>query len=224
MQVDSLWDRYLLNPAVWGSVSLAIGGAWYVSQMMRGITRPNQATWIIWAAMALVVGFSFGFTKPDDIKLLVYVTLGETLLVALLSFKYGERKPADGTERICIGVTAAALVIWAIMYFTLGATKSARTLLGIELLVLCYAALPTLIKAWHEPEYEGRGPWTFTLIGLVLGLVDVIGSKDPNISFAEDMFSARFEVWAYALVMLCVVDGPIALVLMFRGDSKRGAA
>ncbi len=203
-----------MRPGPLGGISILIGGAWYIHRIVSknpNVKRvvPNRTSWTIWAVIDGIIALCFGLTEPGEIEWIAYAMFVEVTLVAVLSYWYGEGGPAEETDLICIKLTGLTLMAWFIAWLAGVGKDSITVVLAAELLICCYGAIPTLKKAWKEPEHEGRGPWFFTLIGYILGLVAVIVSDHQT-----------FDAWMYALVALFIIDGPIAVVLLLRPDQS----
>ena len=61
----------------------------YLISILRGKTKPNRATWWIWAFMGLVVGLSYHSSGAVNTIWVPYVEFLGPFSIAILSIKYG---------------------------------------------------------------------------------------------------------------------------------------
>ena len=137
----------------------------YILSILRKETKPNRASWIIWAIVSTIIalsyreaGASYAFLAP-----LGYV-VGSTI-VFILSIKYGVGgwTPFD---RKCLIGTAISLVVWQIF-------DSPMSALLINLFINLLGTLPTARKAWYQPETEDKVFWILVLLGTFVNLFAV---------------------------------------------------
>lgn len=167
----------------------------YLSSIFRGKTRPNRATWVIWAVLGVIICASywsvgarntFWFTLPAG-----------TVVIALLSIKYGVGgwTPFD---RLCLLGAASGLLLWWISGIPFTAL-----IIGILIDIIGY--LPTMRKIWHDPASEDKLTWMMFFMASVLNL------------FA-------LETWAFEIAILpiyvLVFNGAMLGLLVFPRQRK----
>ena len=137
----------------------------YILSILRKETKPNRASWIIWAIVSTIIalsyreaGASYAFLAP-----LGYV-VGSTI-VFILSIKYGVGgwTPFD---RKCLIGAAISLVVWRIF-------NSPMSALLINLFINLLGTLPTARKAWYQPETEDKVFWSLVFLGSIVNLFAV---------------------------------------------------
>lgn len=172
----------------------AVGAIPYVADTLRGRTRPNRATWTVYAVVgscAVVSSFAAGGTW----SLLVGVAyaLGP-MAILLASIRHGEGgwNPLD---RWCLLGAAAGLAAW---WFTGDPRVGVWLHTGVDAL----GTLPTWVKAWRDPAHENRRAWTIYAVGSTLNL------------FAIAQWTVGEAVYAVWLVVCCV---SVAGILWWRG-------
>jgi tetratricopeptide (TPR) repeat protein len=144
-----------------GIISLAAYGP-YILSILRKETKPNRASWIIWAVVSSIIalsyreaGASYAFLAP------VGYVIGSTI-VFILSIRHGVGgwTPFD---RKCLIGAAISLVLWKIF----GSPMSA---LLINLFINLLGTLPTARKAWYQPETESKVAWSLFSLGSIVNL------------------------------------------------------
>ncbi len=151
----------------------------YTISVLRGITRPNRATWLIWAVVGGLLAFSY--LAVGDVHA-AWVPLGYfvgPLFVCLLSIRYGY---AEWTrlDTICVMAAAFSIIPWLLSH-------NAMLTLIINLIIDATGAIPTLIKTRREPETEDFSAWLIFFIANTLGLF-AIGTWNLAASYSIYLF------------------------------------
>ncbi len=166
----------------------------YIISIFRGGSKPNRATWWIWAFMGLVVGLSYYFSGAVNTIWVPVVEFLGPFLIAILSLKYGEGGIDDKTDIICLIGAFISILLWIIF-------KNPVVALVTNLVVDSFALIPTIKKSYLRPEGEDFWAWFGT------------GVADSLNMFAVERFS--FAILLYPIYML-VSDLIIILILIFR--------
>jgi hypothetical protein len=172
-----------------GIISLA-AYAPYILSILRKETKPNRASWIIWAVVSTIIalsyreaGASYAFLAP------VGYVVGSTI-VFILSIKYGVGgwTPFD---RKCLIGAATSLVLWKIF-------DSPMSALLINLLINLLGTLPTARKAWYQPQTESKVAWSLFFLGSIVNL------------FAVENWTLSMAVYPVSMIFLIgIVTVPV---------------
>ncbi len=134
----------------------------YILSILQKETKPNRASWIIWAIVSTIIalsyreaGASYAFLAP------VGYVIGSTI-VFILSIRHGVGgwTPFD---RKCLIGAAISLVVWRIF-------NSPMSALLINLFINLLGTLPTARKAWYQPETESKVFWSLVSLGSIVNL------------------------------------------------------
>jgi len=166
----------------------------YVVSILRGESKPNRATWWIWAFMGLIVGLSYDAAGAQNTIWVPYVEFIGPLIIAILSIKYGEGSLNDKTDVISLVGALASIALWIIF-------KNPVVALVASLAVDSFAIIPTIKKSYLRPEGENFWAWFGT------------GIADSLNMFAVERFS--FAILLYPIYML-VSDLIIIVILLLR--------
>ena len=137
----------------------------YILSILRKETKPNRASWIIWAIVSAIIalsyreaGASYAFLAP------IGYVIGSTI-VFILSIRHGVGgwTPFD---RKCLIGAAISLVVWRIF-------NSPMSALLINLFINFLGTLPTLRKVWYQPETENKVAWSLYSLGSIVNLFAV---------------------------------------------------
>ena len=144
------------------------GGYAYIRATIKGRTKPNRVSWALWAAaplMSVVIIFYEG--GLSWVVLPVFMAGFVPVLVLLGSYfnkqAYWKLQKFD---YVCGLMGGISLVLWLV---------ADQPVIAVVMLVMtdCFAALPTIRKAWHNPETETAIVYLAAMIGGVAGLVNL---------------------------------------------------
>jgi len=163
--------------------AVQLGGiASYVSGTLRGTTRPNRVTWLMWSVAPLIATFA---AVSDGVRLSalpVFMSGFGPLLVFLASFANPRSFwKLERFDYLCGLFSLLALILWAV-------TREPDVAIVFSILSDFSAAVPTLRKAWRAPESEDSaaystglfnsltafpaiGTWAFTSVAFPVYLV-----------------------------------------------------
>lgn len=144
-----------------GLVSLA-GFVPYVRDVVARRTVPSRSTWAIWTLVGALLCASNWTTGATSTLGISASYVAGPLVVFALSLRFG-KGGLDRFERRCLAVSVASVILWSI-------TREARVALWLNVAVDAMGALPTIRKAYREPESESRVAWACFLVGATLNL------------------------------------------------------
>lgn len=170
----------------------------YLIAMLRGKTKPNRATWLIWTVVGFMLLVSYRFSGANDtIWVPISYVIGP-LVVFTLSIYYGK----GGWNRFdgcCLFGSGASLFFWWM-------SGSPMVALLINLFIDFLGAIPTVRKVYHQPETEDRFAWVLACMSSIINLFAI-----------EDW---TFAIWVYPVYM-CIGNGLITALIFIR--RKQGA-
>jgi hypothetical protein len=145
----------------------------YIASILRGTTRPNRTSWLIWTIVALVLFSSYrGSGASDTIWLAAaYVAIPATIL--FFSFKFEGARPSP-IEWACLTGALIGIAAWITL-------RSPPAALFICIAVDALGAIPTLRKAYREPRSENLAGWGIAFAAALLNLL-AIEDWSPQIS------------------------------------------
>ncbi len=142
------------------TIPLAIyGGGSYLRDTITGRVKPNKVSWLMWAVaplIAVVAEISKGVTWA---VLPVFMS-GFVPLCIFIASLFSKKSYWKLTvfDYLCGLFSALALILWLI-------TKEANVAIIFAILSDGFAAIPTLKKAWNNPETESWMPYFTGLLG-----------------------------------------------------------
>jgi len=141
------------------------GGFFYIRDTLRGVTRPNRVTWLLWAvipAIAVVIQIRSGV----GLSVIPVIMSGATpFLVFLASFanKNAFWKITQ-LDIVCGVLSVIAIILW------LGVRQPILALI-FAILADFLAGVPTVVKAWKFPETETGTVFVLSLFNAIIGFL-----------------------------------------------------
>lgn len=177
---------------IFGAVCSLAGAVAYIRSMFRGNTKPNRVTWFMWlvapfiaAAASLSQGFSWAVIP-------VLMSGLSPLMIFVASFftKKAYWKTVS-FDYICGAISALALILWYL-------TSNANIAIIFAIISDALAAVPTIVKAWKNPETESTWPYT---IGMLSPLTSFLVAS--SWSFSELAFPIYLIV-INLVIFICI--------------------
>lgn len=120
----------------------------YIKQTLKGETKPNRVTWLMWS-IAPLIGTAAGISDGVGLAILpVFMSGFAPLLVFIVSFKNKKAYwKLEKFDYVCGTLSALALILW-------GITKEPMIAIIFSISADLFAAFPTFKKSWKQPETE----------------------------------------------------------------------
>lgn len=164
----------------------------YILDILKGKTRPNKASWVIWSVTTTILFFSYFFVGARATIFLPAAYVLNCFIILFLSFKYGSSSPWSRLDIISISVAGFSLIIWFL-------TKNPLLALLMNLTMDAVAYLPTIKKSYTNPISENTLAWALFFLGACFNLL------------AINDFS--FQIVIHPLVMFLMNSAVLAVLL-----------
>ncbi|MEO5948893.1 MAG: hypothetical protein ABIP74_00635 [Candidatus Saccharimonas sp.] len=140
----------------------------YVIAVLKRKTSPHQFSWLIFVIMNGIVLFSQFFEGARESVLITLSFFVGSLIVFLLSLKYGTRATSKW-DRLLLGFALATIVIWIL-------TRSNTTAIWLTLIIDVIATTMTILKVRNVPDSESATPWIIGTIAYMFTCLSLIGT------------------------------------------------
>ena len=185
----------VLHRAGLASAVLSIYAFWpYISDILAGRTRPERASWLIWATLSAVSLLSQIYEGADgSLGFAVTQTLGTVVICGLTFWKTTQMRFKTEDSQV-LTATAVGVWLWAEM-------ESAVYSLFVTITMSMMGGLLTMKKAYLDPESETFSTWGAFFVSGALALV-AIGRLD--------WILMAYPLYVMVLsggIMLCMVVG-----------------
>lgn len=157
-----------------GAAVNLFGAFFYIKETIRGNTKPNRVTWLLWSIAPLIATIA---ALADGVRLSVLpVFMSGFVPLLIFIFSFVNRNSYWQLEKfdyLCGLFSVLALIFW-------GITKNPAIAIIFAIASDGSAALPTLVKAWKYPETETGTPY---MTGLFSALTSFTAIKVWNFSY-----------------------------------------
>jgi hypothetical protein len=164
----------------------------YIKDILAKKTRPERASWLIWAVLTAIAFFSqFAKGASSSLWLPGIETCGLTI-VLLLSLKFGT---GGLTKKDLLALFSAAigLLLW---YFTHEPAVALYIIISIDAI----GTVLTVQKAYQDPESETLSTWVLVCFAGVLSMISVGTLNIILLSYPFYIFAANGAI-ALAMVL-----------------------
>ncbi|MDN5274685.1 MAG: hypothetical protein JWP06_586 [Candidatus Saccharibacteria bacterium] len=148
-----------------------IGYIPYIRDILKGSTRPDRASWLIWLLEYGALFIAQLDAGAGNTLWIVGLQLIGVLSISILSYKYG----AGGFDRHSKLLLLVVCVVLGIWYFSSDPVLTILLLLAVEL----SATVLTTIKVYRQPSSETLTMWILDATAGAIGIVAVGTHKAP---------------------------------------------
>ena len=175
-----------------GSAIGALGTAVYLRDTLRGTTKPNRVTWLLWA-VAPLLATAAELDQGVGLRTLPTFMVG---FMPLLVFAASFHNPASvwkirRIDYACGLMSVVGTAVWL-------ATRNGVLAISAAIAADFLAGVPTLMKSWSHPETET----VHSYVGAVVSMVIVLLTIDHW----------TFAVAAFPLFIVCMGSVLVLLV------------
>jgi hypothetical protein len=153
--------------AILGALITVAGSASYARDTLRGRTQPNRVTWILWT-IAPLIAFAAEVVQGVGLESLMTLAVGVGPLLVVIASFLDPRAYYRLTrfDLICGALSVAALIAW-------GVTGTGDVAILFSILADLFGLIPTLRKAYRDPESESASAFVASACGAVITLLTV---------------------------------------------------
>lgn len=145
----------MLEYLVFVGAAVQLAGIYpYIKETVRGDTKPNRVSWLMWSIAPLIATAAAFVNGVGWAVLPVFMSGFGPLLVFIASFVSSKSYwKLERFDFLCGLFSLVALILW-------GITKEPNIAIVFAILSDGFAAIPTLVKSWKYPETENPMPFT----------------------------------------------------------------
>ena len=186
-----------------GTAIGALGTAVYLRDTLRGTTKPNRVTWLLWAVAPLLAA-AVELNEGVGLRALPTFMVGfMPLLVFVASFHNAAAVwKIRRIDYACGVMSVVGTVVWLV-------TRNGVLAISAAIAADFLAGVPTLMKSWTHPETET----VYSYIGAVISMAILLLTVDHW----------TFEVAAFPIFIVCMASVEVFLVGFEPGPRRRRA-
>jgi hypothetical protein len=184
------------------------GIAIYIRDTITGRAKPNKVSWLMWSVAPFIATFAAVSKGVTWAALPIFMSGFGTFCVFAVSLfskkSYWKLEPLD---YLCGFFSLLALVLWSI-------TKEANIAIIFSIISDGSATVPTLRKAWTNPETESGIPYITGLIGASTTFAAVKYWVFPEYAFATYVVIFEF------CIIFAIYRRAIGKIFLSAGKNK----
>lgn len=160
----------------------------YGIAVVRKITKPSKATWVIWACLDSIT--FVGMYMEHALNGQIIGAVAGVWIIVVLAFKYGE--PGwKFLDKLCLGGAVLGVALWV-------AFDSPIMGIMASLLIVFLGSIPTFVSAWKDPCREDKLAWTIYFVSCIFTMFGI-----QNWTLEETAQPITFL--AIETVMVCIL-------------------
>ncbi len=186
-----------------GTAIAVLGTAVYLRDTLRGTTKPNRVTWLLWAFAPLLAA-AVEFHDGVGLRALPTFMIG---FMPLLVFIGSFHNPASvwkvrRVDYACGVMSVVGTIVWL-------ATRNGVLAISAAIAADFLAGVPTVMKSWTHPETET----VYSYVGAVISMAIVLLT----------ITTWTFEEAAFPVFIVCMGSVEVVLVGLEPGPRLRRA-
>jgi hypothetical protein len=143
------------------AAAMLLAGAAYIRSMLRGGAKPNKVSWLMWSVAPFIATAASISSGVGWAALPVFMSgFMPFLIFAASFFAKNAYWKLVGFDYFCGAISAASVVLWYV-------TGDANVAIVFSVISDAAAAIPTILKAWKQPESESALPYTIGVFNAI---------------------------------------------------------
>ncbi|MBV9819739.1 MAG: hypothetical protein JOZ07_15510 [Solirubrobacterales bacterium] len=150
-----------------GALLSLTGSIGYARQTLRGRTRPNRVTWMMWS-LAPLIGFAAELSGGVGLPAIMTLSVGLGPLIVLVSsfFAPAAHWRLGPFDLACGALSVLALILWQTLH-------SGNVAISMSILADGVAGMPTLRKIIIAPETEHTSVFRNSMLNAAITLLTI---------------------------------------------------
>ena len=154
----------------------------YWKAILRGETKPQKVTWLIWAISDGVI--LAGMLANDTINGLLVGAVISATITFILALKFG-KSGWNRQDKVCLTLSILAILLWVF-------SGESNVGIALSLLVIVIGMWPTWVSTLENPAHESKKGWAIFLISSFLAMVAITNRTfadvaPPSVFFTLDL-------------------------------------
>lgn len=180
-------------PAWFVAIAVVIrlaGGISYARAVVRGRAKPNPVTWFFWALTALVafaaqISSGVGWSAISTFAL----ALGPLVIFSLALKHNWSRSHFTPATIACAVLAMCGIILWQL-------TSNPTLAIIFSIVADIFGSIPTVIKAYQEPQSEVSGPYLASMCSMVITLLTINDWNFASYAFPAYIFLINFVIFS----------------------------
>lgn len=171
-----------------------IGSATYALSTLRGHTKPNRVTWLLWFIIPMIVLAGQIEQQVRWQAMLTFIAGFGPFIVLIASLNNKDSYwQITKLDKICGALSILAILLWLV-------TSNPNVAIILSILADFLAAVPTLIKSYKYPKTENYRAFRNATFSSFITLLTINAWTFPTYSF---------------IIYMLIVNGALYLLIRF---------
>lgn len=177
----------------------------YFRQVVRGLSVPNPATWLVWSTVMLLNALTYFLVSDKDPFKTSITVVTLVLMVAVMTYSWlkGKFSPLKKTEKYILFLCGLIFIFWQ----TTGQIELAHLFLQI---ILFISFVPTIAGIIVGKNKESSPPWIIAIISYLLLIISTIID-----------FKGNYYQFAYPIINGVLGNGSVLFIIYFKKMTNR---
>jgi hypothetical protein len=168
--------------AIIGAIIGSLGGYYYLYDTIVGKARPNRITWLLWGIFPLVIFVAQRAQGVAGISWTSFVAgFTPLLIVAASFFNKNAYWKSERRDYYLMAAAIVGIILWAV-------TDNPNLAILFSLVADLLAGIPTIIKAYRDPQSESWIAYTISTFGFGISFLSVQTYDFENAAFVAYLF------------------------------------
>lgn len=165
----------------------------YVWSMLKGATRPNIVSWLLWTILQFIAIFAqLSAGASWSLIILIAMTINTCLVLLLCFGGYGYAK-YGWLDIACAAIAVAAIVLWQL-------TNEPLVALVLTITADLMASIPTIAKTYRDPYSENVLGWYLVTAAAALSVFSTTIINAENLIYPAYLFAMTGLIGTFAFV------------------------
>jgi hypothetical protein len=145
-----------------------LSGIPYTVRVLQGKIRPVPSSWLLWTLIGLALLLSYKSSGAEEnVWPAVFGFTNPVMITAAAIWRGGKWKKLESYEWACLVFGIGSLIMW---WFVKQNHELSQWALVLAIAADIFAAIPTFIFFWHEPDGDRPIPWLLFAIGYFIAI------------------------------------------------------
>lgn len=171
------------NFVLLGAVLNLLGSSTYAYNTLKGKTKPNRVSWFLWATIPMIAFFAqIGEGVSLYTSLMTFmVGFGPMLVLSSSLLNKKSYWKISKLDYLCGALSIMAVVLWLV-------TGTGIVAIALSIVADLLAGVPTLIKAFKDPESEHHSVFRNGALSALITLLTIKNWSFPAYGFPLYIF------------------------------------
>lgn len=163
------WFADLTSQAFFGLTSgliSVVALAPYIKGIVRGKTRPQRASWLIWSVLSIIAFFSQVYEGAGHSLWFAGVQSAGCLIVLALAVALGANDALKRTDYLILFAAGVGIALWSF-------TENAAWALAITISISLLGGVATARSAYSDPAREPMSTWAMFFVASICAILAI---------------------------------------------------